>query len=34
MKIKKNYIYYALLITWVLYAWTELVITAIENGWF
>jgi len=31
---KNKYTYYALLAVWVLYAWTQLVITAIDKGWF
>lgn len=34
MKISKRKLYYALLILWVMYAWTQLVITAIDKGWF
>jgi hypothetical protein len=30
----KKYIYYALLAVWVLYAWTQLVVTGIDKGWF
>ena len=29
-----NKLYQALLILWVLFAWTQLVITAIDKGWF
>jgi len=29
-----NKLYYALLAIWVLFAWTQLVITAIDKGWF
>lgn len=30
----KRKLYYALLILWVMYTWTQLVITAIDKGWF